>query len=280
MEQHPIPQHISSYEFRLVGNMTLKQFLKLASGLVLAFLFYSSSLPFLFKWPLVLGFGAFGAALAFLPVNERPLDVWVLSFFKRVFSPTIYLWQKDSSKIDVFEESFKPEEEEEEERPIVSKEPQLKEFLASLPKTKEKPKPELEIKLNQPEKKEEKEIKGTAPKPVPEIKIKRTSPKPTAEAEFGEIPMPKVPTEPNIVVGMITDQKGKIIEDAIIEIQDLEGNPVRALRSNQLGQFRSVAPLAKGDYVLLTEKKNFQFDIIKIKVEDKVIEPIKIKAKK
>jgi len=30
MEQHPIPQQISSYEFKLVGEMTLKQFLKAA----------------------------------------------------------------------------------------------------------------------------------------------------------------------------------------------------------------------------------------------------------
>jgi len=260
--------------------MTLKQFLKLAGGLILAFLFYSSGLPWLLKWPLVLGFSLFGAALAFLPVNERPLDVWILSFFKRVFSPTIYLWRKELAKIDIFEESFKPEEDEGREEPIISKEPQLKEFLASLPKIKEKPKPKLEIKLKPAKKEKRKEQIGeTAPEPIPGIKIERTAPKPTAEAEFGEIPMPKVPTEPNIVVGMVTDQKGKIIENAIIEIQDIEGNPVRALRTNQLGQFRSVAALAKGGYVLLTEKEGFQFDIIKIKVEDKVIEPIKIKAK-
>ncbi|KKR52786.1 MAG: hypothetical protein UT88_C0021G0001, partial [Candidatus Woesebacteria bacterium GW2011_GWD2_40_19] len=32
MEQHPIPQNISSYQFRLVGDMTLKQFFQLAGG--------------------------------------------------------------------------------------------------------------------------------------------------------------------------------------------------------------------------------------------------------
>ena len=36
MEQHAIPQQISNYEFKLVGDMTLKQFLKAAAGIVLA----------------------------------------------------------------------------------------------------------------------------------------------------------------------------------------------------------------------------------------------------
>ena len=35
METHPVPQNISSYEFRLVGDMTLKQFLYLAGGILL-----------------------------------------------------------------------------------------------------------------------------------------------------------------------------------------------------------------------------------------------------
>lgn len=74
MEQHPIPQQISSYEFQLVGNMTLKQFFKLAGGLLIAFLFYSTGLPFIIKWPLVISFAALGVALAFLPVNDRPLE--------------------------------------------------------------------------------------------------------------------------------------------------------------------------------------------------------------
>ena len=49
MEQHPIPQQISSYEFKLVGEMTLKQFLKAAGGVVLALLINSSKIVFFIK---------------------------------------------------------------------------------------------------------------------------------------------------------------------------------------------------------------------------------------
>ncbi len=281
MEQHPIPQQISSYEFRLVGNMTLKQFFKVAGGLVIAFIFYSSHLSFIIKWPLVLSFGLLGIALAFLPVNERPLEVWIFAFVKSVLSPTIYLWQKQLTTLDIFDTSFKEEEEEEEEEeePIISKKPQLEEFLASLPKKQKKTDQKKEV--TAPVQIQKPPERKTTITPRVEIDIPKTvvTPKPTIEAAFGEIPMPQPPTTPNIIVGMVTNQDGKIMEDVIIEIQDISENPVRALRTNQLGQFKTATPLANGEYLILAEKESYQFDIIKIKVEGKVISPLKITTK-
>lgn len=92
MQQHPVPQNISSYEFRLVGDMTLKQFFQLAGGVVIALVFYASGLPGIVKWPLVAFFSLLGAALAFLPLEERPLSTWIIAFFKAVYSPTQYIW--------------------------------------------------------------------------------------------------------------------------------------------------------------------------------------------
>jgi hypothetical protein len=94
MEQHPIPQQISSYEFKLVGEMTLKQFLKAAGGIIIALLINSSGLLFFIKWPLMLVFGAGGLALAFVPFQDRPLETWVLSFIKSIYSPTIYTYKR------------------------------------------------------------------------------------------------------------------------------------------------------------------------------------------
>lgn len=282
MEQHPIPQQISSYEFRLVGNMTLKQFFKLASGLIVALIFYSIHLPFLIKWPLVVSSAGLGAALAFVPFNERPLEVWVTSFLKSIFSPTIFLWRKQNLGLDILDTivSAPPKEEE----TLVSKEPQLNEYLASL--TQQKPLVSIPKAGDVKNEKKDRESspptqeKTTSPEPWIEISLPKSAPpKSTVEAEFGEIPMPKPPLTPNIAVGMIVDDKGKIIENAIIEIQDDKGNPIRALRTNSLGQFKTSAPMANGDYLVLTEKEGFQFDILRLKAEGKVILPIKIKAK-
>ena len=98
MQQHPVPQNVTQYQFRLVGDMTLKQFLELAGCLLLAYLFYASNLIFIFKWPLVLLSIFFGIALAFFPLEDRPLDTWIINFVKAIYGPTRFNWKK-SDKI-------------------------------------------------------------------------------------------------------------------------------------------------------------------------------------
>lgn len=110
MEQHPIPQQISSYQFKLVGDMTLKQFFQVAGGVIVSLIFYSLPLHPIIKWPFILFFTLLGIALAFLPFRERPLEKWIIAFFRSIYSPTLYTWKK-SEKEPVFftEEAVAPE---------------------------------------------------------------------------------------------------------------------------------------------------------------------------
>src|SRR3989344_8487039 len=94
MEQHPVPQHISSYEFRLIGDMTLKQFFQVAGGFIIALLFYASPLPGIIKWFFIIFFSLLGLALAFLPLEGRPLEMWIFAFFRAVYSPTKFSWKQ------------------------------------------------------------------------------------------------------------------------------------------------------------------------------------------
>ena len=94
MEQHPVPQNVTTFQFRLIGDMTLKQFGYLASGAILAYIFYKLPLPFFLRWPLTVVCALGGFGFAFVPIEERPMDVWVLSFFRSIYSPTQYVWQK------------------------------------------------------------------------------------------------------------------------------------------------------------------------------------------
>lgn len=97
MEQHPIPQQISSYQFKLVGDMTLKQFFQVAGGVIISLIFYSTPLHPIIKWPLILFFAGMGAAMAFLPFQERPLEKWIIAFFRSIYSPTLYSWKKTTT---------------------------------------------------------------------------------------------------------------------------------------------------------------------------------------
>lgn len=104
MEQHPIPQQISSYQFRLVGDMTLKQFLQVGGGVLIALIIYSTPIIGLIKWPLVIISALMGAALAFLPFQERPLEKWIFAFLKSIYSPTLFYWKRLPAETAFFQE--------------------------------------------------------------------------------------------------------------------------------------------------------------------------------
>lgn len=74
--------------------MTLKQFFQLAGGLLVALLFYSIPLIGIIKWPIVILSALLGAAMAFVPLEERPLERWIFAFFRAIYSPTEFFWQK------------------------------------------------------------------------------------------------------------------------------------------------------------------------------------------
>lgn len=130
----------------------------------------------------------------------------------------------------------------------------------------EKPKEEME-------KKKEAEVKPVT------LDLKTEKLGATGTAVFGEIPMPDIPDLPNLVVGMVLDLNHKIVEGAIVEIQDKDGNPSRVLKTNKLGQFKTLTQLSNGKYLVVTEKENLEFDRVEINLTGKIVEPIKILAK-
>jgi len=299
MEQHPIPQQITSYEFKLVGDMTLKQFLKAAAGIIIAILLNASSLVFFVKWPLMLFFAGAGLALAFLPYQDRPLETWLVAFIKSIYSPTIYIWKKRSvyNWLDINPNKKLPEEEKIE--VPIKEETKINEFIQSLPSVKEgvneeiKEEKESKTAAVLTEIKEEKQTQTVAAddnRSVAEkvyenwrnedttLNLKKEKLEATGNAVFGEIPMPDTPDTANVLVGMVTDQNGKIIPDAIVEIEDEQGNPSRVLRTNALGQFKSSTELANGNYLVATEKDDHKFDVVKINMKGEIVQPIKIQA--
>lgn len=94
MENHPIPQDITGFQFKLIGDMTIKQFAYLATGVIVAWLFFSLPIYFLIRFPLAAVVFLSGMGLAFVPVGGRPLDAMIIHFFKAMFAPNQYVFQK------------------------------------------------------------------------------------------------------------------------------------------------------------------------------------------
>ncbi|MDP2632723.1 MAG: PrgI family protein [Candidatus Curtissbacteria bacterium] len=136
MEQHPVPQHIASFEFKLFGNLTVRQFVTLAIPMSLAAAIFFSGLPPVIRYPIsgVIGLFAFFAAL--VPINGRPLDKWLVSFIKAVMSPTLRIWVKEA-KIPEFLLIVTATSQKEEEIPetiTAQGRQRLQAYLRSLPK--------------------------------------------------------------------------------------------------------------------------------------------------
>lgn len=92
--QHPVPQNIMDVEFKLIGELTMRQFSYLLVFGLAAY-FSSTMIPGVFKWPMVIFFALLAIGLAFIPVQERGLDEWLVNFFRSVTSPTQRTWKKE-----------------------------------------------------------------------------------------------------------------------------------------------------------------------------------------
>jgi len=300
MNQHAIPQQISSYEFKLVGEMTLKQFAKAAAGIILAMLINSTKLIFFIKWPLIAIFAGGGLAFAFVPFQDRPLEVWIGAFLKSIYSPTIFLYKKRANQnwLEIDMVKAKADEQEsqiKDQTPTAVKSGEkIKEFIQSLPSVKKETILEEEVSIKKTTEVLDKKGEETVAEVIevkeeekvekkedmsPKLGLKTEKLGATGQAVFGAIPMPDIPDLPNLIVGMVTDNQGKIIEGAIVEVQDSLGNPARVLKTNPLGQFKSSTQLTGGKYLIITEKEGFDFDRVSLDLTGQLVKPIKILAK-
>lgn len=338
MEPHPIPQNVTSFQFHLIGDMTLKQFIYLAAGSTIAyvlFVFISPLYP-LVTWPLIVMSASSGFAFAFLPINSRPLDYWLGAFLKAVYSPTKRVWKKNNktfvndplfgSRFVTYISSLYPKEPEEQKitsttiEVAAPKEPmptpeelkktvdlakeaqnlqwriiQTEHTLSHIREEAQKPKPipvdysrqvnqvladlqNLIIQASQIKQQLEQvggeELKPqTVPMPMAKPTVKVIIPQKPKATQIA------LTSFPNVLNGIIKDMHGNYLEGVVVVIYDKEGLPVRALKTNKLGQFSGATPLPNSTYKIELEKDNFSFDVLQIELTGQVISPLMITAK-
>lgn len=315
MEQHAIPQQISSYQFRLVGDMTLKQFFQLAGGIVAGFFFYSLPILAIVRWPFAIVSVILGIALAFLPLEERPLERWIFAFFKAIYSPSIFTWKQGAANLKFFQDepvgataevsaeqagalqkymgvggaNSALDKLEGAERSFLSKISGLFSGAAQKASLAVGPEP-LKIPVTPT-------VRVEAEKPKMVIEEKSNIPVAVAnqvspmimgdefittnKAQFSvDAAPPNPPESPNIAVGQVVDDQRKIVDGAIMEIKDISGRPVRALRSNKAGHFIIVTPLDSGQYQITTEKEGFDFTPVTFEAKGEIIPPILVQGKR
>lgn len=405
MENHPIPQDITGFQFKLIGNMTVKQFAYLATGVILAWIIIAMPFPLLIKLPIALVVAGIGVSFAFLPIEGRPLDVMIGNFSKALFSPTQFVYQKSGADL------YFPELGILKQGPTMSQSPvqpamsgeKLKSFLSSLPKVPknkldekeisflqtlnniptpiiqakplqndssfslpnpftaifgknnvktvtEPPKPVdmpinksqsnseekeealqkeaviLQKQLEEAKQKEGLEKTGSKEQEIahqkvadlekilnetvlqkqqlenqllelqkkfevqnkkvyspsmatPEPQIKQTKHVRSIPREMGKsVGLPISTDFPNVLTGIIKDARNNPLPNILVEVKDEEGNPVRAFKTNPLGQFASATPLSNGIYTIDFEdpEKKHRFDSVEFQATGEIILPIEV----
>ncbi len=315
MNQHAIPQNVTGYQFHLIGDMTIQQFVYLSVGVGAAIFFYYTNLFSLIKWFFVLLSTMTGFAIAFLPLEERPLDQWIVNYIKAIYRPTRFMWRKAPKSPDYF--SFTPntsvlpnDSEDLARAAAIRRQRGLQSYLVTLPNDQQlgvdqQEKSSLNSVLNlftapstNPTNQPEAVITVPVnPQPVvesmhvqPPVAVTEVSAPPAIAIEepftpsvaattSASLPFPSTPSTPNTIVGMVLDSANKIVDNAIVEVVDETGLPVRATKTNQLGQFFSTTPLRRGIYHITVEKTGYTFDTIELTLSGQIIDPLKIIAK-
>lgn len=369
MEQHPVPQNVTTFQFRLVGDMTIKQFGYLAAGAILAYISYKLPLPFFFTWPLAFLFGLGGVGFAFVPIEERPMDIWVMSFIKNIYNPTLYVWSHDDApkqasqtqstqaaiakpKSDVLAQIFTPPTATPGSKPFnwlsiifspkhasapamppvsapaiptpqvaghhldISTPPKMAEITPTIPRAPAiAPAPIVEKKEHDDSHARILELqkqltealverdrmrseiaallqtqKPTSANAPRVSSVANSIPTPTKSGPTVKIitpdsalkaGLPRLTTYPNIVTGITRDSDNNLLPGVLVTVRDRDGMPIRALKTNRLGQFAASTPIANGTYLVEIEdpRGRYTFDRVQVTLNGSVVPALEIIAK-
>lgn len=305
MENHPIPQDITGFQFKLIGSMTIRQFVYLAAGVVVAFfIFFILPIPFLIKLPLSIIFLIIGASFAFVPISGRPMDTMVSNFFKALFAQTQYIYQKTGGDLSTQHSQTSDVSLQAPPSPMPANlapppPPITNEFEASIVQTApvlvqtvstpispvensviagQSELQKLLLETQRQKEALEKELLALRSKPESQNGKKTQNVRKVPQGLEKTAGVLSIPQEPNLITGIIKDPRGNLLQNILVEVKDSEDNPVRAFKTNELGQFASATPLNNGKYVLTFEdsKGEHKFDAVEIEVVGSAVVPLEI----
>lgn len=419
-----MPQNVTTFQFKLVGDITLKQFVYLATGIILGYLCTKIGfIPGFLRWPMAIILVLFGVGLAFVPIEDRPLDRWIRAFIKSIYAPTQFLWKKNNPAPEILQQMAvavpppTPTKPANTAAKIPLPTPRLQPLPRfappGWPKTPTRPPPpppppvprQPVFSSPSPQPAPKKPFPPTdkwtigappvaikAPPPNPQYrypvavtgtKVVFAEPRPQVplrpgvdpnqvariKSEYAQVTqkleaqmlimqkelaagtlakerflelqqvltqlvnekerlgkevmdlrqklvsqqarpietprtyatspgetkstvkmvspltavragIPRLTNQPNVITGIIKDSQGVLLPNLIITVKDREAVPVRALKTNKLGQFAASTPLNNGTYLIEVEdpKKTYQFNRVEVTLGNQVLPPLEISA--
>ena len=337
MENHPIPQDITGFKFKLIGSITIKQFLYLLAGGALALIIYLLPGSIALKLPFMLTFFGIGASLAFLPIEGRPMDTMLVNFIRALPSENQYIYKKRGVNFAHYaflqppqptaqvKEGSDVKNDSDTKRSLLLNQlrahydrPDEKEavFLKNIKGYFDTEKvnnirvtdltPNDALPQNEVEEKIEPVTQQVAPTqtttephpivaemtPMPQfVPLENTTPVesitpvdtnsnartviPESQLRAG---FPTLPDVPNVILGIVKDPRGRVLPNILVEVIDQNNIPVRAFKTNALGQFASATPLPAGTYRVFFDdaQKVHEFEATEITLTNQIFNPLEI----
>ncbi|MEK9179640.1 MAG: PrgI family protein [Patescibacteria group bacterium] len=276
MQEHPIPRQITTFEFKLIGELTLKQFGFLAFGSVVTLIVYFLVPGFLYLNFIIAAVPALLAlGFAFVPVNERPMDVWLKNLILRLSSPTQYYFKKNNLPPKILLGVTLPPRALQQQH--VEAKQMLNAYLQSKPKTTEADNVNSVNDSYETKQKQMKELLTQTVYVVPPI-IQDThiGPKIAVEVEdFQALPKTEKATTAATftLTGTVISPNGLLLPNVMVYLK--KGKEViRLFKTGADGVFTNNIPIPAGQYVLELEDptKKYVFDRLNVDGSKEVLE--------
>lgn len=294
MEGHPIPRQITTFEFKLIGFLTLHQFIYLVIFFPIGFVVYKLfPIPYL---NILVGLlvAAIGPVVAFVPINDRPMDVWLRNFMKRLTSPTQYVFHKENKPLPFFGNLYFTQDPH---RVMAHIESQEK--LAAYVAQKKKANPQLQSKKQAINvlfhTQQTKTPPPTTTQPVLQQPISLSTPSQTqtppqqhtTQTVVVEKPQESIPssqphpTNQPFFTGVVKNHKLIPLPGILIYVKNEKGETVRLLKSNPHGVFATFSPLPPGQYTfeLKDPREGYFFDTMNLPIDQSNLKPIEFFSK-
>src|SRR3989344_4533239 len=268
MEQHPMPRQITTFEFKLIGFLTLKQFIYLVLFIPIGFIAYKLIPIPLLNIIIAVLIAGLGVAFAFVPVNDRPLDVWIKNLIKRLTSATQYVYHKNNPPVYFLKDLFFISDPHHVLAHIESQE-KLAAYLAKTTPSTTAPNVKKQA------------VAGLLQKPKEELigQKKVGVGKLTNEPVIGkkQIVSPKKP----FFSGVMKNHKLISLPGILIYLKDEKGTLLRLMKTNPHGIFATFNPLPPSEYIFEFKdpKNTYFFDTMKLKIEESNPKPLEFFSK-
>lgn len=266
MEQHAIPRQITTFEFKLIGFLTIKQFIYLLISMPIGLLiFYTFPIPIL-NFFLGLIVGLIGVAFAFVPINDRPMEVWIRNLIKRLSSPTQYFFKKQNLAI-YFLKNLVFTNDPHRVMSHIDSQQKLSKYLNN------------KAPINNRDRKQE--INNLFTNSFSSLLGKKTI-KTVIQPPTNNQPPITIDVKAPTLTGIIKNYRQTALTGILVYIKkEPTSDPIRILKTNSHGVFATYNPLPPSDYFfeIKDPKENFFFDTMKIKVENINEKPIEITSK-